>query len=181
METKKTIQTADVRSIIAACITLVIGVLFTCSLSFGIRGLSWLIGISLCVAGVVYILNSLTQRKALLTGEGILGAGVLTFGIMFIMRQMASIIVDFIPFLMIMVGAAIFIDAFLAKLVRKEENVVKFICGLAMGAVVTALGFCLKFIHGWADKAAMVLGVIMIVYAVYVLLSAFIVKKNIEK
>lgn len=171
----------EVRSIITACITLVVGVLFTCSLSFGIRGLSWLIGLSLCVTGAVYILSTLTRKKALLTGEGMLGAGVLTFGVMFIMRQMANIIVDFIPFLMIFVGFAMFVDAFLSKFLRKDANMAKFICSLVVGAATTALGFCLKFINGWADKAAMVFGTILIVYAVYVLLSTLVLKRNAEK
>ena len=70
----KKIGQEGMRSLVVAAVVFVIGVLFCCSMSMGLNGLSWLIGFSLMVAGILYFVNSIAHKKALATMEGVMGA-----------------------------------------------------------------------------------------------------------
>ena len=164
------------RTIIVACITLVIGVLFCCSLTFA-DGLSWLIGGSLCFTGILCVINSIIQAKSLLTLDGILGAVSTAFGIMFIIKQLAQVLLDFVPYLMIAIGLIMIVEAFLARFARYNSLAV-FIIALVVGTSFTALGFCLMFIKSWARVAALIFGVILIVVSLYALITTVLAKKN---
>ncbi len=163
------------RTIIVSCITLVLGVLFCCSMSFG-AGLSWLIGGALCFAGILYVVNSIIELKSLLTMYGILGAGAISFGIMFIINQLAQVLVDYVPYLMIAIGVVVLVDAFLSKFARYNSTLL-FVIMLVVGTCVTALGFCLMFIPALSKIAAIVFGCILIVASLYTLISLAIKKK----
>ena len=165
------------RTIIVSCITLVIGVLFCCSLSFGQKGLSWLIGGTLCFAGVLYIINSIIYAKTLLSMYGILGAGAVSFGIMFIIDSLSGILLRYVPFLMIAIGVIVLSDAFLCKFARYKSTV-QFVIMLVLGACITTLGGCL-FIPALANIASIIFGCILIVMSLYTLISLAI-KKNKE-
>jgi hypothetical protein len=171
----KSFTTNKPRTIVVSSITLILGVLFCCSMSFG-NGLSWLIGGTLCFAGILYIINSIVYAKSLLTIYGLLGVGAISFGVMFIIKQLAQILVDYVPYLMIAIGIVVLIDAFLAKFVRYSSTVV-FVIMLVAGALITTLGFCLMFISALSKIAAIVFGCILIVASLYTLISLAL-KKN---
>lgn len=175
---KKEISNEGLKTVVFACILLVVGVLFACSPSFGIKGLSYLIGGSLTVIGLVFSVNSLMKRKLLLTVDGMSGAAIAAFGIMFIARGYASIILDFIPWLMISVGIALIVDAFLRKFARGEGSKLRFAIQLILGALTVAIGFCVKFIDGWAGYSGMVLGIILIAYALFMIVSVVFFNKE---
>ena len=163
------------RTIVVSSITLILGVLFCCSMSFG-SGLSWLIGGTLCFAGILYIINSIVYAKSMLTMYGLLGAGAISFGVMFIIKQLAQILVDYVPYLMIAIGVVVLIDAFLSKFVRYSSTLT-FVIMLVSGALITTLGFCLMFIGALSKIAAIVFGCILIVASLYTLISLAL-KKN---
>ena len=163
------------RTIVVSSITLILGVLFCCSMSFG-SGLSWLIGGTLCFAGILYIINSIVYAKSMLTMYGLLGAGAISFGVMFIIKQLALILVAFVPFLLIAIGVVVLIDAFLSKFVRYSSTLT-FVIMLVAGALITTLGFCLMFIGALSKIAAIVFGCILIVASLYTLISLAL-KKN---
>lgn len=164
------------RTIIVACITLVIGVLFCCSLTFA-DGLSWLIGGSLCFAGILCVINSIIQTKSLLTLDGILGAVAIAFGVMFVVKQLAQVLLDFVPYLMIAIGIIMFVEAFLSRFARYNSLAI-FIIALIVGTSFTALGFCLMFIKSWAKVAAVIFGIILIVVSLYTIITILLAKKN---
>ncbi len=156
------------RTIIVACITLVLGVLFCCSMSFG-SGLSYLIGGSLCFAGILFIINSIIEARALVTVNGVVGFGALSFGIMFMIKQLAGILLDYVPYLMIAIGVLLLVDAFLSKFARYNSTV-QFVITLVFGTVLTTLGFCLMFIPALSKIAAVVFGCMLIIASLYTLI-----------
>ncbi|MGN1207575.1 MAG: hypothetical protein ACI4SP_04685 [Eubacteriales bacterium] len=172
MEKKLTHE--NMKDIVTAAIVFVIGVLFCCSLAMGMRGLSWLVGLSLMVAGTLYFVNSILRKKALATMEGIIGAAIFAFGFFFIANELANLVVAYIPWLLICVGAVIFIDAFLRKFLRKDKSTSGFVAQLIIGAASLALGICLRFVPGFGDFTALMLGILLIVYAVFLVVNVFL-------
>ena len=160
------------RSVVASCVTLIIGILFCCSKSFG-NGLSWLIGAALCLAGALYILNALIKQRSLFNSDAIFGICTLSFGIMFIVKSLAYILIDYVLYVMIAIGAAIIIEAFMSKFFRYNSTP-EFIITLVVGILVTALAFGLMFIPGWIQFAAVVFGCILIAISLYTLINLFI-------
>lgn len=165
------------KSIVVAAIVFVIGVLLCCSLTFGARGLSWLIGVSISVAGVMFLVNTIKATKGIANMHGFLGTVLIGFGIMFIADRMANIIIGFIPWCLIAIGATLAVDAFLAKFVKKNATIAKFVGELIFGLVTVALGICLKVISGFGDYAAAMLGAFLIVYAVLMIFNALTKKE----
>ena len=127
-------------------------------------------------AGILYIINSIVYAKSMLTMYGLLGAGAISFGVMFIIKQLAQILVDYVPYLMIAIGVVVLIDAFLSKFVRYGSTLA-FVIMLVAGALITTLGFCLMFIGALSKIAAIVFGCILIVASLYTLISLAL-KKN---
>ena len=164
------------KTIIVSCITLILGVLFCCSLSFG-TGLSWLMGGSLCFAGIMYIINSILERRSLLTMAGIIGFGAVAFGVMFIAKSLAQILIDFVPYLMIAIGILLFIEAFLAKFTR-YHSITIFVIVIVVSVAFLALGICLMAIPSWSRVASIIFGCILIIASLYTLLSLVINKKK---
>lgn len=161
------------RTAITSCIMLVIGILFCCSLSLG-EGLSWLIGAALCLTGAIYIINSIVKDRTLFNSDAIFGVCTLSFGVMFIIDVLAYVLISYVLYIMIGIGIAIIIEAFLAKFARYNTTT-EFVITLIVGAVVTALAFCLKFIPGWDRVAAVVFGCILIAISLYTLITLLVV------
>ena len=156
------------RTIVVSCITLVLGVLFCCSMSFG-NGLNYLIGGTLCFAGILFIVNSIIEAKALLTVNGFIGFASLSFGIMFVIKHLAQTLLDYVPYLMIAIGVLLFVDAFLSQFVRYNSTA-QFVIMLVSGSVLTILGLCLMFIPALQKIAAVVFGCILIIASLYTLI-----------
>ena len=172
----KNFTTNKTRTIIVSCITLILGVLFCCSLSFS-AGLSWLMGGSLCLAGIMYIINSVMERRSLLTINGIIGFGAVAFGVMFIAKKLAQVLVDFVPYLIIAIGVLLLIEAFLAKFSRCHTIAV-FVIVIVISVLFLAFGICLMVIPSWSSVAAVVFGCILIIASLYTLLSLVLNKKR---
>jgi uncharacterized membrane protein HdeD (DUF308 family) len=77
---------------------LVVGVLFCFSLSLGNTALSYIIGTGLIIAGILSIVNSYSVKKALLTSDGMVGAAIVAFGVLFAGNELTWAIFNFIPF-----------------------------------------------------------------------------------
>ena len=163
------------RTIVVSSITLVIGILFCCSLNFK-DGLSWLIGGSLCFAGALYLINSVVRYRSWFTAEAIIGVGAVSFGIMFMVEKLAYILLDYVPYLMIAIGIAVVVEAFLTKFARYHSTV-EFVITLISGIAITTLG-CLMFIPSWIKYAAVVFGCILIVISLYTLITLFLSRKD---
>lgn len=163
---KKKFNNQEIKILIISAIIFVIGVLFCFSLAMGTNGVSLLIGISMIVVGIMFVVNSVARDKSFVTSTGLSGAAVVAFGLMFCARSMAGLIFDYLPYLLIVVGVCFVADAFLKRINNNQLNVLSFVVELLFGCVVLAFGVCLKFVNGFSDYASLVLGAILIVYAV---------------
>ena len=168
----KKLKKDQTRTVVISGIILVIGILFCCSKSLG-GGLSWLIGAALCLSGALYILNALVKQRSLFNSDAIFGICTLSFGIMFIVKSLAYILIDYVLYVMIAIGIAIILEAFLSKFFR-YNSIAEFIITLVVGILVTALAFCLRYIPGWDQFAAVVFGCILIAISLYTLITLFI-------
>ena len=122
------------RTIVASCVTLIIGILFCCSKSFG-NGLDWLIGLALCLAGALYIINAIIKLRSLFNSDAIFGLCALSFGIMFIVNSLSGILIKYVLYVMIAFGVAIIVEAFLSKFFRYNSTA-EFIITLIVGILV---------------------------------------------
>lgn len=166
------------KNIIIASILLIIGILFCCSLAMGMTGLSFIIGIMLLTLGVLFIIQSLINNKGILTINGLLGVIIVTLGILFMVNKLAYIIISFIPWFLIIFGCGIIADTLLGKLVRKDENLTQFILKLIIGGICILLGILLLTINGFLEFASLILGIILIVYGIYIIINIFLKNNN---
>ena len=165
------------KTLLVACVFLIRGILVICSLALGVSGLSYLIGTTLIVIGVLYIVISIVKKRGLLSTEGMIGCAVLSFGIMFMTHQLANIIVAYIPWLLISVGVAIILDALLRRFIKNDPSLAKFVCELVLGGVTLIFGICVKFIAALSSYAVAVLGAALVVFAFALIISALFFKR----
>ena len=164
----------EIKTIIVSAVLLVLGALFCFSLAMGLKAVSYVIGTSLILAGVLCIVNAYTNKKELLSTEGVIGAAIIAFGVLFAGNELTWIIFNFIPFLLMALGVVVIIDAFLKKF--KQQDDTKFVLELVIGVISLALGVCLKFIPEFNKMCSVMLGIVLIVYALYSLLTVFLKK-----
>ena len=174
----KSLGIDELKTIVIASLLIVIGILFCCSLAMGISGLSVIIGLIIIILGALFVLNSIFTSSSLLTTGGLGGVFIVAFGIMFIASNLAGIIFAYIPWLLVVLGAALIADALLAKFWRKEQNTFDFVLKLVVGGVSLVLGICLMTIEGFMEYSSIVLGILMIVYGIYITFNQFISKKS---
>ena len=163
-------ESNKIANIIWACALLLVGILFCFSLSYGVNGLSYIIGIAIIITGVVFAITTIMSKKSTLSIMSFFSSFLIAFGIVFIDKRLASIIIDVIPWILIIVGTMIFVDAFLLQYVRRMNVPVKFIIELILGALLFIFGLVVRFAKGWDAYSALVLGIALIIYSVYLLL-----------
>ena len=169
---EKKLSGKDVKTIVVSSVLLVLGALFCFSLAMGLKAISYIIGTALILAGVLCLINAYSNKKDLLNTEGVIGSAIIAFGVLFAGNELTWIIFNYIPFLLMALGVIVIVDAFLKKF--KQKDSAKFAVELAIGIVSLTLGICLKFVPGFNKMCSVMLGVILIVYAVYSLLVVFV-------
>lgn len=162
----------QLKTLIIASVIFILGVFFCCSLSIGINGLSVILGVLLIIIGVIFIANAVIVKKELLNSAGLIGVTIITFGIILIANKLAGIIFIFIPWFLMMLGLSIVADGLLDKFSRKENNT-NFIIKLVIGIVAIILGLLLQLIDGFIEYASLMLGILLIIYALYLIFVMF--------
>jgi len=168
----KKLNSDELKSIVIAVLLMVVGILFCCSLSIGIDGLSVIIGLILMVVGVLLLANSFVGSKGLFSIEGIIGVILLSLGILFIASKLAGIIFAYIPWFLIVLGCVIIAQALIDKFLKKQNNLIRFIITIIIGGLSIVLGLCLQLIDGFMEYASIILGILLIIYAGYLLYLA---------
>ena len=166
------------RSIIYAAVLLVIGLMLAISPAVALDTLSIIIGVGFLVAAAILIIGSLVQEKSIITGSALLGGILLALGLMFIVDYAIGIITACAIWIMIVFGAILIVDSVLRIALRNKKDIVGFVVEFVIGAVSFTLGMCLRFVDGFAEYTLLILGLIIMVYAIYVLVFAFVGKKK---
>ena len=169
----KNLSSDQMKTLVIAVLLMVVGILFCCSLAMGISVLSIVFGFTLLVVGILFLINSIISDKGIFTTFGIMGVIVVSLGILFIVNKLAGIIFAFIPWFLIVFGCAIIIDSLLGRYSRNNNNMTELIIKLVVGIVSIILGICLRLIDGFAEYASLVLGIIMIIYSIYIIFTVF--------
>ena len=169
----KQLKNDEIARIVYIAVMLVFGILFCCSTALVTSTLSWVIGIALIVASVAMLITSYMDTKSITTMSGFMSAVVLAFGILFIVSNLAGIIFQYIPYILIVWGFYMLIDSFLFRFARHNNSVLIFAIELALGAIAITLGFCLLYVDGFYEWAGLIFGIILILAAVYQLLQLF--------
>lgn len=157
----------DYAAIIKAVVILAVGILFCLSTAMGTKVLSILFGAGLILCGAVAILLTFLDKKSLLTLNGILGSASLALGILAIIDNIAGILLAVIPWILIALGALVIVDTLLLIFWRKEKRKLIIIVQCILGIALLTLGICLLTIDSFKRFAGIVLGVALIVYAIY--------------
>lgn len=168
-------KTFDFMPVVIGAVILVVGVLFCFQTSMGIEAISYIVGISMILLGLIYALIVALAIKSTLSAAVFSASALIAFGITFIRLNLAGVLISLLPIFMIVIGSVIFIDAFLLFFVRKgEKKVFGFVIELIVGAIAIALGICILTIDEVARFASIVLGVALAAFGLYIILSFFV-------
>ena len=152
--------------IIEACVLLVLGVLFCVSYAMGTEVLSIILGVALIVAGTAILVMNIIKEKSTISSIALAGLLALSLGIYFVARNGVAIIFSVVPFVLIVFGSALFIDAFIGYFARKEKVIVAFIVKLIVGAALVTIGALLLAEVIGADLVGIFIGVALILVAI---------------
>lgn len=169
----KQLKNDEIARIVYIVVMIVFGVLFCCSMSLVTSTLSIVIGIALIIASLAMLITSYLETRSITTMSGFMSAAILAFGILFIVNNLAGIIFSYIPYILIVWGFYMFVDAFLLRFVRHNNSILIFVIELVLGAVAITLGFCLLYVDGFYEYAGLIFGIILILAGVYQLLQLF--------
>ena len=164
--------------IIEACVLLVIGVLFCVSLAMGTQVLSIILGSALIAAGAVIVILSVVNDKTVTSTIALGGLLSLSLGIFFIVANAVAFIFAIVPYVLLVFGSALFIEAFLGYFLRKEKIVAVFVIKLVVGAALITVGALLLTVNGFADYVALIIGIALILLAIDNIALEFIKAKN---
>ncbi len=167
------LQNKDVTTLIYIIALFIFGVMFCCSLSMGVEAISWIVGAILIVTAVILLASAYVENKSLTTIDGLLGAVIAAFGVLFIVKRLAWIIVQYIPYLLIFLGGLLILDSIIFIIVRSKRDYLVFGLEIALGIVSLTLGLLLIFVDDFADYASIVFGIILIALSIYQLLLFF--------
>lgn len=161
--------------VIEACALLVLGVLFCVSLAWAGNVLSIILGSSCIAIGAVIVVVAAVKDKSVVSPIALGGLLALTLGIFFIVANIVmQFINSFVPYVLIVFGSALFVDAFLAYFVRKEKVLVPFIIKLVIGAALITVGALLLTISDFAQYISLIIGIALILIAITNLAVEFI-------
>ena len=173
---KKTLSDNNVKQIVIACVLLVLGILFCVSVA-ALDVINTIIGIGFIAVGAALLIMELVKTKGIATSSGLIGGILIAFGIAIILLNWLGALATLLILAMMVVGAIFLVDSVLLIAVRDKKNTKGFLIEFAIGAVTFTLGMCLWFIPEFRQFANLVFGIILILYAVYLIVDVVIKKK----
>ena len=163
--------------LVQATFLIVLGILFCFQQS--ISGvISLIIGIGLIVYGLLFVLNRFSISKSLLTPLSLAGYAIIGLGIYTIVADLVSTLLGYFPYLMIVIGSAAIIDAFVGYFAIKNKNVSLMVVKLVLGAIL--LTFAILILTGviTSQFMAIVSGICLALVGVYSIVTLFIKKSK---
>lgn len=157
--------------IVNGVVYLVLGIL----LCIGVSGndmIGYLLSVSMLVGAAVLIVANIIQTKSVLGNFGLAGGILLTLGLaLFPPIALFKSYFEVISLAMIVIGALFIADSILGF--ANKRNTVGYIIILIIGALLFTFGMLLWFNVGDMRRfASLILGIVFIIYAVLLLISA---------
>ncbi|MBR1867033.1 MAG: DUF308 domain-containing protein [Clostridia bacterium] len=164
-------RAVTVMNVITAVVTIAIGASFCISFNNATDTINTLMGIVLIIAGCLNIALFIVNNQSLINGAGIWSALLIALGIYFIQAQPVNLLINFIPWVLIAMGALFVVDALLGLF--RKEGFPSFILGVIIGLAALALGICLVSFESFRNVSSLIFGIIIVLYGVFQLVSAF--------
>ena len=121
---------SNIVNIMFSVLIMVVGILFCCSLAIVIDGLSVIIGLILLLIGIVYLVNSMFSTQGVVSGRGISGCLIVSLAVIFMVHKLAALVFVYIPWLLMIGGVVLLLDAFAGKFLKEESGYFNFIVKL---------------------------------------------------
>lgn len=159
------------KNIIRSVLYIVLGILFALSVIDPASMINWMVAVVCLLGGVALLAIEVATNKSLITGNGMMGALLIAFGVFFL-PPVGTLSIDWcggIALVLICIGLAMTIDAILGLAFKRglTGNIIKLVIGL----VAATFGFLLYFLGEFRKFAGLVLGIVVIVYGVILLVE----------
>ena len=165
--------------IVVSVLLLVLGILFC--FKIGTNVLSIIIGVALCVYGLVGIILIASSKKSLLTVNGIFLAVIIALGIVFMAENFLEVFVSITPYIITTIGFLVILDALLFRFMKNKRNLFVFIIELVIGGAAAGLGLALILSADFRASAQIIFGVVLIAGAALNIISIVSNKKKEKK
>ena len=174
----KTLSTKTVNTI-NALIFLIAGILFCISTSLGEKWIGIVIGVGILLIGLITVLGDFLKEKTLLSRAVLVGSVLTALGIYLIVdRSLVARILGLIPYILIVAGACVFVDAFLLRFVRNNKNTVAFLAELFVGVALIVFGILMLTVAAFKQRLGLIFGIALILYACYLLIETYAQKRS---
>ena len=156
-----------VTELIAIALLIVFGILFITADYLADNVLSWIFGSILILYAILLLAQAYSETHSLTSVTGILSAFIGAFGVLFIVRNLASIIFAYIPFMLIFMGAYLIIDSIILITSRRKNDYTLFSIELIIGIAALVIGICLIYVDDFAKYTSLVFGIILLAIGAY--------------
>ncbi|MBQ3754649.1 MAG: hypothetical protein II867_00615 [Clostridia bacterium] len=175
---EKEAMTNFVEKILVSVLAWAMGILFCCGVSAAV---SITLGVILCVYGTVNIAVIGVSKRPLFSVMGVVDAVIVAIGIAFCTHDLSTMIVLLIPFIMEILSALMFVDAFVYFIVFRHGGVGRMVAFALAGAVFCALGLSFLILEDFRlGYAQLVTGILLCIAATVLFTTSIIgiVKKK---
>ncbi len=167
-----------VTELIAIALLIVFGIIFITADYMADDVLSWIFGSILILYAILLLAQSYSETRSLTSVTGILSAFIGAFGVLFIVRNLASIIFAYIPYMMIFMGAYLIIDSIILITSRRKNDYTMFSIELVIGIASLVLGICLIFVDDFHKYTSLIFGIILLAIGAYNLIMFMFSRKK---
>lgn len=157
----------DFTKLILPIALLTIGILFCFSNAMGTKALSVLLGVGFIVVGAIGVFASLYATRSMLSTYALGGCFLIAVGILIIIDNLVGLLLVLIPWLLIVYGSALIIDALFGVASKRMGTGTLFVIELLLGVALLTLGICLLTVTGFAEFTGLVFGISLIISAAY--------------
>lgn len=169
-------------NVINALIFLIAGILFCISTALGEKWIGIVIGVGVLLMGLITVVGDFLKEKSLLTRAVLVGGILTALGIYLIVDSgLVAKILGLIPYILIVLGACVFVDAFLLKYVRNDRNVLAFVVELFIGLALIVFGILMLTVASFKQHLGVIFGILLILYACYLLVATFSQRRSTER
>ena len=142
-----------------------------------VKTLDIIIGVIFLLEGSAAILVSILFKKHFVSPLSMFGAISLSLGIYCLVKSFIGtfllLFLDFVPYLLIVVGTLMLLQALVTFFLGKKKDVVLFVIQLVYSGIILTFGILGLTVFEKNDVKFIVLGVILCVYATYIVLGSF--------
>ena len=170
MANKKVITVNE--KMLSALSLIILGIIFILSIVLNLNLISIILGVGFIVTGAIFVLIKAFSLQPIISPFGIVGGFLIAFGIFFISVNLFNTLTKIIPFLAIVFGSLIIMEAIFARLVRKTMGKTLFILLLIFGIIILTVGILMLTINKFFEFAGLVLGIVLLVGGIYLLIKA---------